>query len=52
VPGTGYCVRIASDVFELRGGIAVVRDFDASEPDVAERIEEAESLCPSGAIHL
>jgi len=49
--GTGYCVRLAPSVFRLEGGVARVLVADPG-PELAERLEEAESVCPSGAISL
>jgi ferredoxin len=51
--GTGYCVAVCPDVFELddRDGVARVRG-PSVPADLLDAVEEAESLCPTAAIHL
>lgn len=50
--GTGQCVAVAPDLFELDAdGLSTV----IAEPDTAERLEAAEKaagLCPMAAIRL
>lgn len=49
---TGYCAKIAPEVFELRQyGSAQVVHEDAP-PELAELIFEAEELCPTKAIEV
>lgn len=48
--GTGYCVRLAPDVFEL-GQDQTARVLNAyPNEDRAELMEEAATLCPTRAI--
>lgn len=49
--GTGYCQRIAPDVFEVVDGVARVLVVDP-DPELHEAVDEAERLCPSRAITL
>jgi ferredoxin len=49
--GTGYCQRLLPEVFRLPpGGPAEVRE--APGPELAERVREAEALCPTRAIRV
>ena len=50
--GTGYCVRVVPEVFEVRDGIARVVLDGPYDDDLVGRLNEAESFCPSGAISL
>ena len=48
--GTGYCVRLAPDVFEV-GDDRVAHVLDAHpSSDRTELMEEAATLCPTRAI--
>jgi ferredoxin len=50
--GTGYCVQVAPEVFDLSGaGPAVVLD-PHPPPDLLDRLSEAETLCPTHAIRV
>lgn len=49
--GTGYCARIAPEVFEVVDGIAKVLAVDP-DPSLADKVDEAERICPSRAITL
>jgi ferredoxin len=49
--GTGYCQRIAPEVFEVIDGIATVLISDPGEK-LHDKIDEAERICPSRAITL
>lgn len=49
--GTGYCVRVAPELFELVDGIAKVLVVDP-DPSLADKVNEAERICPSRAITL
>jgi ferredoxin len=47
--GTGYCVRLAANVFALEGQMGVV--IDSHPPtELEEILEEAATLCPTRAI--
>lgn len=48
--GTGYCERIAPEIFRVVDGIAQV--ISTPGPDQNDAVEEAERLCPSRAITL
>ena len=52
--GTGYCVRIREDVFELRDGQAALGVEQGSPvfETAAADLREAENLCPTGAISV
>jgi ferredoxin len=52
--GTGYCVRIREDIFDLRDGQAVLRteQGDRLLDAAADDLRDAENLCPSGAISV
>ncbi|MEQ8718930.1 MAG: ferredoxin [Acidimicrobiales bacterium] len=47
--GTGYCQRIAPEVFEVVDGIAKVLVSDPGE-ELHDKVDEAERICPSRAI--
>lgn len=47
--GTGYCERIAPEVFELRGEVSQVVMVEPGA-ELAEKVQEAEDLCPARAI--
>lgn len=47
--GTGYCQRIAPEVFEVVNGIATVLVGDPGE-ELHDKVDEAERICPSRAI--
>ena len=47
--GTGYCARIAPDVFEVEGRTARVKQPHPPEA-MSELMEEAATLCPTRAI--
>ena len=46
---TGYCVRVAPEVFGLVDGRVGVLQPDPG-PEFDDRLDEAERLCPTGAI--
>jgi ferredoxin len=49
---TGSCMQVCPEVFEVRGdGFLYVLDENPPE-ELHERVREAESLCPTGAISL
>ena len=45
----GVCVEICSDVFEIEGDLASVKN--AANLSLNEKIIEAAEACPVGAIH-
>jgi ferredoxin len=47
--GTGYCARIAPDVFEVVDSVAVVK-VAVIAPELEKIVYEAEVLCPARAI--
>ncbi|MGI9623941.1 MAG: ferredoxin [Acidimicrobiales bacterium] len=47
--GTGYCARIAPDVFEVQGRVGVVLE-PHPDPEHEAVMEEAATLCPTRAI--
>ncbi len=51
--GTGYCVTVCPDVFVLDAadGLARARAPTVA-PELLDAAEEAEQLCPTGAIRL
>jgi ferredoxin len=50
---SGFCVRIAPDVFSLpEGGPARVAASAELDPEVFEAVREAEAVCPTGAIRI
>lgn len=49
--GTGYCQRIAPEIFEVVDGTAVVLISDPPE-GLHDKVDEAERICPSRAITL
>jgi ferredoxin len=49
--GTGYCVRLLPQVFRL-GDQGPAEVWRAPGPDLAERVREAETLCPTNAIRV
>ncbi len=49
--GTGYCVRLLPEVFRL-GDRRTAEVWQAPGPELAERVREAETLCPTNAIRV
>lgn len=49
--GTGYCVRVAPDLFELGGAVVSVK-VDTVPVHLEDAAREAEVLCPARAILL
>lgn len=50
---TGYCVRVAPEVFRLSATSAeVASDIDLDSDDLPERLIEAEGMCPMQAIQI
>jgi ferredoxin len=51
---SGFCVKIAPDVFSLpEGGPARVTVASADlDPEAFETVREAEAVCPTGAIRI
>jgi ferredoxin len=47
--GTGYCARLAPDVFEVVDSVAVVK-VAVIAPELEKIVYEAEVLCPARAI--
>ena len=47
--GTGYCARIAPDVFEVVDSVAVIK-VAVVTPEFEKIVYEAELLCPAQAI--
>ena len=49
--GTGYCVRVAPDLFELAGAVVSVKT-ETVPAHLEDAAREAEVLCPARAILL
>lgn len=49
--GTGYCVRVAPDLFELGGAVVSVKT-ETVPTHLEDAAREAEVLCPARAILL
>ncbi|MDX6438051.1 MAG: hypothetical protein QOF45_634 [Gaiellaceae bacterium] len=51
--GTGYCVRVCPNVFEMDTVRQAARvRLPVVGPDLLDAVEEAETLCPTGAISV
>ena len=48
--GTGYCVRISPELFELEDSLHAKVLNDAPPAEIEEKILEAATLCPTRAI--
>lgn len=46
---TGYCVRVLPEVFGVLDGKVALLEADP-DPEFDDRLDEAERLCPTGAI--
>ena len=52
--GTGFCAKICPEVFHVDSGtnLAVAAKELITDPELLERIENAETTCPARAIVL
>jgi len=50
--GTGYCVRVLPSVFTFNSDHVIVVNQADVKASVTALLEEAERLCPTGAIQL
>ncbi|WP_372449019.1 ferredoxin [Qaidamihabitans albus] len=50
--GAGMCAVTAPEVFDQSDDGLVVLRTDSPPPEVADAVEEAVELCPSGALSL
>lgn len=50
--GTGLCVAVAADVFEIEDDGAAVAHFEDVPSEQEQAVREAVSVCPVGALSI